>query len=72
MLTIELESPLMHAVDHTSHTLSVYYKVVILHTINMHTVKPLERGHFGTVAFVLSLEVVLFLEVALLNSIQYV
>ena len=30
-----------------------------------HTVKPLKRGHFGTMAFVLSSEVVLFLEVAL-------
>ena len=27
------------------------------------TVKPLNKGHFGTAAFVLSLEVVLFLEV---------
>ena len=41
----------------------------------MYTVKPPKRGHFGTVAFVLSSEVVLLSEVApflLLNPIQCV
>ena len=40
-----------------------------------YTVKPPKRGHFGTVAFVLSSEVVLLSEVApflLLNPIQCV
>ena len=34
------------------------------------TVKPPRRGHFGTVAFVLCSEVVLFSEVALYNSLE--
>ena len=37
----------------------------------MCTVKPPKREHFGTVAFVLSLEVALFLEVAFFASKPY-
>ena len=37
--------------------------LALSHTVR-NTVKPPKRGHFGTMAFVLSSEVVLFLEVA--------
>ena len=48
---------------------------LLSYTIKDTTVKPPKRGHFGTVAFVLSSEVVLLSEVApflLLNPIQCV
>ena len=37
----------------------------------IYTVKPLRRGHFGTVAFVLCSEAVLFSDVALYNPLNY-
>ena len=46
-------------VDHKSVTELHQFKVQY-----MYTVKPPKRGHFGTVAFVLSSEVVLLSEVA--------
>ena len=54
--------------------MTLYSSMVYL-GIAYNTVKPPKRGHFGTVAFVLSSEVVLLSEVALfllLNCIQCV